>query len=166
MRMTDNSSATNPGFSRQDQWYLTRYDNASADPDIQILTEEDFENENLEQRHYFCAICKSRLDFLKETKTIWRCNECMQYYDTSIQDVPIKNIKDSRVKTYAELEHYHQLDDDDIFMPFVQGVSPDADEDIPSNIEVISDDGRHKHIRIKGLPIEALAAMNELDDKT
>jgi len=79
--------------------------------------------------------------------------------------VPIKNIKDSRVKTYAELEHYHQLDDDDIYLPFVEGINPDADEDIPSNIEIVSDDGHRKHIRVKGLPTEALSAMNELDDK-
>ncbi len=165
--MNDNySTATNPGWKRQDEWYLNRHDNVHT-PETQILTEEDFEDENLEQRQYWCAICKSRLDFLKETKTIWRCNECMQYYDTSIQDVPIKNINDSRVKTYAELEHYHQLDDEDIYLPFVQGVDPDADSEdyVPSNVEVISDNGRHRHIRVKGDITKAIADMNEMDDK-
>ncbi|MGH9985754.1 MAG: hypothetical protein ACRD8W_17560, partial [Nitrososphaeraceae archaeon] len=117
-----------------------------------------------ELREYWCAICHGKLDYIRYMD-MWYCNACVEYYDTKIQDVPIKNIKDNRVKTYAELEHYHQLDDDDIFMPFVQGVSPDADEDIPSNIEVVSDDGHHKKICVKGLPTEALAAMNELDDK-
>lgn len=65
------------------------YDSAEAGPDIQILDDDNYEDENLEQRQYFCALCKARLDFLKETGTIWRCNECMQYYDTSIQDAPV-----------------------------------------------------------------------------
>ena len=86
--------------------------------------------------------------------------------DTSIQDVPLKNINDSRVKAYPELDHYPTAEENDIWLPFVQGIDPDADEDIPNNIEVISDDGfRHKHIRVKGMPTEALAAMNELDNK-
>ncbi|MGA9933633.1 MAG: hypothetical protein WBP83_00800 [Nitrososphaeraceae archaeon] len=36
---------------------------------------------------------------------------------------------------------------------------------VPRNIEVISDNGMHKHIRVKGLSTEALAAMNELVDR-
>ena len=99
---------------------------------------------------------------------MWYCSACVQHYDTNIQDVPLKNIKDSRVETYPELQQYPTSEEDDIWLPSVQGINPYADEqDIPSNIEVISDDGfRHNHIRVKGLSIEALAAMNELDDKT
>ena len=56
------------------------------------------------------------------------------------------------------------LDENDPDMIFAEGIDPDADEDnIPSNIEVISDDGRYKHIRVKGSPVEAMAAMRELD---
>jgi hypothetical protein len=163
--MRDNERP-NAGWTLEDRHYLRKTD-PSSDPAIQILTEEDLEEEEPEQRQYWCAICKARLDFLKETGTIWRCNECMQYYDTSIQDVPVKDIRDTKVKAFPELDHYPTADEDDVWLPFVQGVDPDADEqDIPRNIEVISDDGRHKHIRVKGLPTEALAAMNELDDKT
>jgi ribosomal protein L37AE/L43A len=144
------------------------YDNAEAGPEWQLLTEEDWEDENLEQREYYCAICKSRLDFMKDTGTIWRCNECMEYYDVSIQDVPIKNMSESRVKVYPELDRYSTYDIEDPNMVFVEGINPDADVDEytpSSNIEVISDDGLHKHIRVKGLPTEALAAMNEMDGR-
>jgi len=127
------------------------YDNAEAGPEWQLLTEEDLEEEDPEQRHYFCAICKSTLDFLKDTETIWRCNECMQYYDTSIQDAPIKDMSESRVRVYQELDHYPEYDENDPRMIFVEGIEQDADEYTPSNIEVISDDGHHKHIRCKGL---------------
>ena|SRR5918996_1726622 len=78
-RQDNNKEATNPGWNQREQWYLNRYDDAEAGPDIQILTDEDWEDKNKERREYFCAICKSRLDFLKESKTIWRCNECMQF---------------------------------------------------------------------------------------
>lgn len=114
---------TNQGWKQTDEWYLSKYDNAQADPDIQILTEDNYEDDNKELREYYCAICHGKLDFLKNMD-MWYCEACVQYYDTKIQDVPIKNINDSRVKTYAELEHYHQLDDEDIYVPFVQGVDP------------------------------------------
>jgi hypothetical protein len=97
---------------------------------------------------------------------MWYCQDCVQYYDTTIQDIPLKNIKDSRVGTYPELQHYPTAEEDDIWLPFVHGISPDDEENIPSNIEVIADDGRHKHIRVKGLPTEALATMNEIDGRT
>lgn len=163
--MNDNSSATNPGWKQADQWYLNRHDNVHT-PDIRVITEDNLEESDPELREYWCAICKSKLDYLKNID-MWYCEACVQYYDTNIQDVPLKNIKDSRVKTYAELEHYHQLDDEDIHLSFVEGINPDADSEdyVPRNVEVISDNGHHRHIRVKGLPTEALAAMNEMDDK-
>jgi ribosomal protein L37AE/L43A len=103
--MRDNERP-NAGWKLEDRHYLHKYDNAQADPKLQILTEEDLEEEEPEQRQYWCAICKSRLDFLKETGTMWRCNECMEYYDTSIQDVPVKDLRESKVRTYTELQHY------------------------------------------------------------
>ncbi|HYZ59956.1 MAG TPA: hypothetical protein VE544_09905 [Nitrososphaeraceae archaeon] len=102
---------TNQGWKQVDEWYLNKYDNAQADPDIQILTEDNYEDENKELREYYCAICHGKLDFIKNMD-MWYCEACVQYYDTKIQDVPIKNINDSRVKMYADLERYHQLDDD------------------------------------------------------
>lgn len=154
----------NQGWKQADECYLNQYDNPSNDPDIQLLTEDSLEEENKEEREYFCAICQSKLDYLKHMD-MWYCEACVQYYDTKIQDVPIKNISDSKVRVSAELEHYHQTDDEDIFMPFVQGIDPDADEYIPSNIEVLSDDGHNKYIRVKGDITKALAAMNEMDGR-
>jgi hypothetical protein len=155
---------TNQGWKQVDEWYLNKYDNAQADPDIQILTEDNYEDENKELREYYCAICHGKLDFIKNMDT-WYCEACVQYYDTKVQDVPIKNINDGRVKMYAELEHYHQLDDDDIYLSFVEGVNPDENDEeyVPSNIEIVTDDGHHRHIRVKGDITKALAAMNQMD---
>jgi len=160
-----NNKEVNPGWKHEDQHYLRKTD-PSSDPSIQILTEEDLEEEDPEQRHYFCALCKARLDFLKETGTIWRCNECMEYYDISIQDVPVKDISESKVRTYTELTHYATYDINDPNMIFVEGVAIDEDSEeyVPRNVEVLEEDGRHKHIRVKGDITKALAAMNEMDD--
>ena len=152
MKREDNQQV-NQGFSQQD---------------IQILTEEDYEEEDKEVRRYWCAICKSRLDYLEGTETIWMCSNCSQMYDTSIQDVPVKDISESKVRTYTELDHYPTAEEGDIFVPFIEGFGPAADDDdddeyVPRNIEVISDNGMHKHIRVKGLSTEALAAMNDDD---
>ncbi|MGC1133643.1 MAG: hypothetical protein WA941_12535 [Nitrososphaeraceae archaeon] len=72
----------------------------------------------------------------------------------------------SKVRTYTELSHYPTYEENDIYRPFMEGIDVgEQDNNIPGNIEVVYDDGRHKHIRVKGLPTEALAAMNELDDR-
>lgn len=131
----------NQGWKQTDEWYLNQYDNPSNDPDIQVIPEDNLEESDPALREYWCAICKSKLDYLQNME-MWYCSACVQYYDTKIQDVPIKNINDSKVGVYAELEHYPTYDESDIYLPFVEGINPDtADEDVPSNIEVISDDG-------------------------
>lgn len=86
---------TNQGWKQVDEWYLNKYDNAQVDPDIQILTEDNYEDENKELREYYCAVCHGKLDFIKNMD-MWYCEACVQYYDTKIQDVPIKNINDSK----------------------------------------------------------------------
>jgi ribosomal protein L37AE/L43A len=134
--------------------------------DIQILTEEDYEEEDPEQRHYFCALCKSRLDFLKETGTMWRCNECMEYYNTSIQDVPVKDLRESKVKTYTELSHYPTYEEDDMFTPFIEGINPDREEDYDQEgVELVSSsyDNRMQHIRVKGDITKALSAQHNFE---
>ena len=100
------------------------------------VTEEDLEEEDPEKRHYFCAICKSKLDFMTNTETMRRCNECMQYYDTSIQDTPVKDLSESKVKVYTELDKYPTYDESDTYLPFVQGIDPDAETSIP-DVEVL-----------------------------
>ncbi len=76
-------------------------------------------------------------------------------------------MSESKVRTYTELSCYPTYEENDIHMPFVQGIDPDADGDnnIPGNLEVVYDDGKHKKVRVKGLPAEALAMMNEVDGK-
>ncbi|MGH9983826.1 MAG: hypothetical protein ACRD8W_07715 [Nitrososphaeraceae archaeon] len=146
------------------QHYL-RQDNPSNDPDIQILAEYNLEEENKEERQYWCAICQSKLDYIKNMD-MWYCSACVQYYDTKIQDVPIKDLSESKVRVSAELQHYPTYGENDIYSPFIEAINPDSDEtEIPSNIEIVSDDGHRKHIRVKGLPIEALSAMREQDGR-
>ena len=60
----------------------------------------------------------------------------MQYYDTSIQDAPIKDLNESKVKTFPELSHYPTYDESDTYLPFVQGIDPDAETSIP-DVEVL-----------------------------
>ena len=160
----NNSTAVNQGFLQQDQNYLRKYDNAASNPDVQILDEEDWEDENKEQRHYWCATCEGKLDYLKNMD-MWFCSACVQYYDTKIQDVPIKNLSESKVKTFPELDKYPTYGENDIYMSFVQGIDPDEYDSIPRNVEVLRDDSRVKHIRVKGSLVEALKTMNEIDNK-
>jgi hypothetical protein len=92
------------------------------------------EDEEPERREYYCSICKSRLDFLKDAETICRCNECMQYYDTSIQDVPIKDVSESKVRIYSELDKFPTYEENDIWMPFMEGIDVgEQDNNIPGN---------------------------------
>ena len=161
-----NNKEVNPGWKHEDQHYLSKEVDPSNDPAIQILTEEDWEDDNLEQRQYWCAICKSRLEFLKETGTMWRCNECMEYYDTKIQDVPVKSIKDSRVKTYPELSRYPTYEEDDVFTPFIEGINPDQEEDYDQEgVSLISSsaDNRIQHIKVKGDITKALSAQHDFE---
>ena len=153
------------GFSLKDQNYLRKFDNAAADPEIQLFTEEELEDEN--EIEYYCALCKSKLDHLREgiDDTIWRCNNCMAYYDTNIQDLPLKNISSQRIRAYPEFEYYQEYDENDINTIFMQGI--DADElgyqSSPKTVEILRDDNRVKHIKVRGSLVEALAAMNEMD---
>jgi hypothetical protein len=75
--MRDNQ--VNQGWKQTDEWYLHRFDNPSNDPEIQVITEDNWEDENKELREYFCTICKSRLDYLK-SMDMWYCEACVEYY--------------------------------------------------------------------------------------
>jgi hypothetical protein len=121
--MNNNNNEVRMGFKFQDEIYLRKYDNAVAGPEIQLFTEEDLEES--ETRKYFCAVCKSKLDYLKGTETIWRCNECMEYYDTKIQDIPIGNNKGFKVVPHHEINRYPKLDEDDINISFVRSIKLD-----------------------------------------
>ena len=69
------------------------------------------------------------------------------------------------MKTFPELDKYPTYEENDIYMSVVQGIDPDEYDSIPRNVEELRDDGHHKKIRVKGLPTEALAMMNEMDGK-
>jgi ribosomal protein L37AE/L43A len=165
--MRDNiSKGPNADWKLEDKHYLNKTD-PSNNPDIQILTEGDWEDEDKEQREYWCAICKSRLDYLEGTNSIWMCSNCSQMYDTSIQDVPVKDIKESRVKTFPELDHYPTTDEDDVWLPFIEGIDPDQEEEDydQQGVELVSSsaDNRIQHLKVKGDITKALSAQHDFE---
>ena len=76
----------------------------------QFAFEDDELIEKPEQRQYFCAVDKSRLDYHKHLG-IWICSECYQQYDTKIQDKPVKNNDD--FKLHSHHNPYPTFDDGD-----------------------------------------------------
>jgi hypothetical protein len=64
------------GFSLRDSVYLKDNDYAQADPKLQLFVAEDIEEEEPELRLYYCASCKSKLDYHKHL-SIWICSECV-----------------------------------------------------------------------------------------
>ena len=56
----DSSSISNnspvAGWRLEDQNYLRKYDSVKTGPELQILTEDDWEEEDKEQRDNFCAL--------------------------------------------------------------------------------------------------------------
>jgi len=129
--------------------------NFEVDPQIQFFTEE-LEDEEPEQRQYFCSICKSILDLLEGTKTIWICSNCTQTYDTSIQESPLKNISGQRIKTYPEFEYYQVYDETDPNLIFVEGIDLSEQGNTPKNVDILRDDGfRIRHIRVRGSPVKS-----------
>ncbi|MGA7370335.1 MAG: hypothetical protein WBX01_14500 [Nitrososphaeraceae archaeon] len=160
--MKSNNNRVQMGFGYQDEQYLKRYDNASADPDIQIFTAEGADDEEPETKRYWCAICKSKLTYMKHRGTIWRCDNCAEFYDTKIQDTAISNNKGFKIRPHHEINRYPKFDETDSNIPFIKSINLDEHED--PNIEITrqSDDGRIRHIHVKGSPAEALA----LESKT
>ncbi|MGC1133644.1 MAG: hypothetical protein WA941_12540 [Nitrososphaeraceae archaeon] len=91
---TSNNNSPVAGWKLQDQNYLQMHDNAASGPEWQLLTEDDWENDEPKQRQYHCSICFTWLDYLQDTETIWICSNCSQTYYTSIQDAPIKDMSE------------------------------------------------------------------------
>ncbi|MGA7368018.1 MAG: hypothetical protein WBX01_02740 [Nitrososphaeraceae archaeon] len=76
------------------------------------------------------------MDYLRGTETVWRCNECIQYYDTKIQDTPITNNNKFKVTPHSDISRYPKIDDEDTNIPFVKGVNLNLqEEERNSNIE-------------------------------
>ena len=125
---------------------------------------EDFEVEP-EERIYWCAVCKGQLTYQDKTDTIWRCDNCLSYYDTKIQDSPIKN--NSEFKLRSHHNPYATFGDSDPNIVFVEGINPDQRDQQQEGIEVIrsSEDKRVQRLHVKGNLAKALSAMNEIDGR-
>ena len=95
----------------------------------------------------------------KPTSTIWRCN------DTSIQDMPLRDISGTKVKAYSEFQYYSAYDDNDSYMISLQGIKTD-EQNTPGNVEIRRDNSfRIKHIRVRGSLVEVLSKISEMDYK-
>ena len=89
----------------------------------------------------------------------------MVFYDTSAQDMPLRDISNNKVKTYPEFSYYKVYDEADPNMLFAEGIDLSSEVDnVPRNVEIIRDDHRVKHIQVKGSLVVAIAAMNEMDN--
>lgn len=150
------------GYTIEDTIELRR--ELDNNPKTQILAySEDDDDVEPEDRTYWCAICKSRLEYLKDSDTIWRCDNCMQWYDTKIQDSPIKDKSGFKIRPYHDLQHYPTEDDDS---PFFEAINVDTmDEEDSPDIEIVSSsaDQRKQHIHVKGSPERALRLIAERD---
>ena len=137
------------GLTLKDSVIMRR--EADHTPRLQNFTLEDLE-EDPEERTCWCAICKSKLVYLNHTDTIWRCDNCLSYYDTSIQDKPLANKSGFKLHSYHN--PYATFDEDDPNVTFVHGIDLEARDSEQQGIEIIksSADRRVQHIRVKGSP--------------
>lgn len=148
------------GLTHRDSVLLRR--ESDYTPKIQTFRFED-EEEEPEERTYFCAVDESRLDYHKHLD-IWICSECYQQYDTRIQDKPIKN-KDG-FELHAHHNPYQQFDQDDPNFTFVEGINiKERESEIEDGIEVItpSGDRRIQHVHVKGSVADPLSAMDKYE---
>lgn len=150
---------TRPGFTQADIIYLRRQTDT---PKTQIFSMEELEDPP-EERVYHCAICKGRLDYIKNLE-MWTCSECSQYYDTKIQDVPVKNVNQFRVTPWFELQHYPTSDMDDIEAPFVEGInhSITIEEDLENRS---FEDKRVQHINLHNVTFADAIRAGALSSK-
>lgn len=136
-------------------------------PKTQIFSMEELEGEP-EERDSFCAMCKGKLNYI-ENPEMWTCIECYSYYDTKIQDVPVKNTSEFRVTPWFELQHYPTYDLDDIETPFAEGI--DHNTMIEEGLETrVQGDKRVQHINLHNVTFAvailkgALTARKKEDD--
>jgi hypothetical protein len=90
------------------------------------------------------------LVYLERTDTIWRCDNCLSYYDTKIQDIPIKNKSEFKLFAHSEHNPYAIMDVDDPSLPFIEGI--DIDERLLQDQEQLSrsQEQRIQHIHVRG----------------
>lgn len=152
------------GFRIQDANYLRKHDNPLSNPPMQIFSDED-PDEYVGDKSYYCAACKSKLNYLEALEE-WQCSGCGVIYNTRIQDKPLKDIQDFKVTPHTDLLHYPVFDENDEGLPFVHSIDVDTLAGEPEEVELVksSPDQRVQHLRVKGMPIDALRATKVMDD--
>jgi hypothetical protein len=74
---------------------------------------------------------------------------------------------ESRVKAYPELDHYPTTDEDDVWVPFIERINVDQEEDYPDQegVELVSSshDIRIQHLKVKGDITKALSAQHDFE---
>jgi hypothetical protein len=94
-------------------------------PKTQIWSYEELESEELEDRVYYCVMCKGLLDYDKHLDA-HVCKSCVQYYDTTnMQDKPLKDVTDFKLVPYGEQRHYNPYDENDPMTAFVENIPLD-----------------------------------------
>lgn len=152
--MVRDSSRPIQGFNPRDEHELVKA--SRSDPQVQMFTEEDLEDEEINT--FYCSLCKCKLEWLIGPGEYF-CGECGVTYDPRIQDKPLVDTKDFKVRTYPEFEYYQVYDDKDIKAAFMEGVDLDRDEVYESqDVELVrsSPDERVKVYRVHGLPEDAM----------
>jgi hypothetical protein len=131
-KITNNSSMQNnnsmlsnegirTGTNNHDILELNRTTN-NYEPKIKIFDDKTIEPEP-EYRKYYCAKDKSLLSYLNGSETVWRCDECLTYYDTKIQDTSLSDINDYKLVPFTDLQHYPVYDEHDPSLTFIEPIN-------------------------------------------
>jgi hypothetical protein len=151
------------GIDNRDISELERITNNQ--PRIQIFDDGMLETEEPEQRRYYCAKDKSLLSYLNGSETVWRCDECLTYHDTKIQDSPLKNIDEYALKPYTDLQYYPTYDERDPTLPFIEGIEHNTSTEEYGLQERQHENQRVQRIRVSGSFAEAIRS-GALSSKT
>lgn len=73
--------------------------NAQWSPRLQVFAEDNIDDQEPEQKQYWCAMCKNQLIYERKLE-IWKCDACFEYFDTKTQDSVIKDKSDSKLVPY------------------------------------------------------------------
>ena len=109
------------------------------------------------------VICKSELVYLNHSENIWRCDNCLSYYDTKILDAPIKD--KSRLKLRSYHDPYQQHDANDPNIPFAEGIDLEAWERRAEEEQILgsSPDRRIQYIKVRGNLADAQPPPREIE---
>jgi len=70
------------------------------------------------------------------------------------------------VKTFPELDHYPTAEEDDVWLPFIEGINVDQEEDYDQEeVELISSSAHNRiqHLKVKGDITKALSAQHQFE---